>query len=120
MNILIVDDNQNVAEALVKLLSKMGHTAHSAYSGKAALNSPPEPDFAFLDMDLGDMSGFELALKMKKEGKFARTKLVALTGSNGPESVNRASRSGFAGYLVKPVGVAELNRLFNDEAEKVI
>src|SRR5207253_6331695 len=67
--ILVVDDNVDSADSLSMLLSASGHTVTKAYTGQggidAAISNPP--DLAILDIGLPDMTGFDLAHRLRGE-----------------------------------------------------
>jgi CheY-like chemotaxis protein len=102
--ILVVDDNVDSADSLSLLLTACGHAVTKAYTGEggiaAALLAPP--DLAILDIGLPDMSGFDLALRLRAEPATSRTVLVALSGWGQMIDRQRSASAGFAHHLVKP------------------
>ncbi len=108
--LLVVDDNRAIADALTLLLTKSGHTVDTAYDGLTALEVATrfQPTIAILDIGLPDMSGYELARRLRKQKGFSKGKLVALTGYGAKEDRLRAKQAGFAEHLAKPI---ELNDL---------
>ena len=110
--ILIVDDNHDAADALTRLVNKMGHDARACYSGTEAINAGDfGPDFIFMDIDLGDTSGYDVAKTISLDRRFSKTKLVALTGYSQEEDKQRAYQAGFHYHLSKPVGSADLDKI---------
>ena len=108
--ILVVDDNDDAAQAIAALLELEGHTVRTAASAREALDVIAEfaPDVAFLDIGLPDLNGYELALAIRASPRFAKMRLVALTGyGRGPDR-ELAAQAGFDKHLVKP---AELEAL---------
>ena len=67
--VLIADDNRDGAETLGMLLSLSGHEVFLAHSGKEALNVAKEqrPDVAVLDIGMPDLSGYEVAQRIRLE-----------------------------------------------------
>ncbi|CAG1018666.1 two-component system, sensor histidine kinase [Burkholderiaceae bacterium] len=102
--ILVVDDNVDSADSLSLLLTACGHAVVKAYTGEegiaAALRSPP--DLAILDIGLPDMSGFDVANRLRAEPPTAHTVLVALSGWGQGVDRQRSAQAGFAHHLVKP------------------
>jgi signal transduction histidine kinase/CheY-like chemotaxis protein len=102
--ILVVDDNVDSADSLGLLLGACGHVVAKAYTGQrgleAALAQPP--DLAILDLGLPDMSGFDLAARLRAEPATAHTVLVAISGWGQPVDRQRSAQAGFAHHLVKP------------------
>ena len=107
--ILIVEDNEDVREAVRMLLETEGHVVHTVESGQAALEaaSHGEPDVVLLDIGLPDIDGYEVARRLR--AKFGTAiRLIALTGYGQPDDRRRVIEAGFDGHLVKPVNPDEL------------
>ena len=107
--VLVVDDNQDAADALVEALDASGHAVLAAYDGPSALDAAARtrPDAAFLDIGLPLMDGYELARRMR-ELLGPDVKLVALTGYGQEHDRAQSRAAGFDEHLVKPV---ELDRI---------
>jgi signal transduction histidine kinase/CheY-like chemotaxis protein len=107
--ILLVDDNVDFALSLSFLLQEMGHTVCVAHNATEALDAAIEfdPDFAFLDIGLPVVDGYELARRLQALLK-ADIPLVAISGWGQEEDRRRAKEAGFAWYLVKPVGLESI------------
>jgi len=107
--ILVVDDNEAAANSLVKLLKLKGHEATASYSGTDALVSVKEyaPRIVILDIGLPDMSGYEVAATMRKEG-FAG-KIVALSGYGQQEDRERSRDAGCDEHFIKPMSITRLD-----------
>ena len=113
MRILIVDDNQDGANALADMIGELGHTVTTAYDGSNAiiLLENENFDLAFLDLGLPDKSGVEVALTISKKVLNDRIKLVALTGLSRQQDKFITKAAGFAEHLVKPIKFKDLIRL---------
>jgi len=111
--ILVVDDNVDAAESLAVLLRHWGHEARTAHDGREAVAAAREfaPDTALLDIALPDMTGYELAGRLRTEGGMDGAPLIAMTGYGQPADRQRSAEAGFRVHLVKPVDPAELRRL---------
>ncbi len=116
--ILVVDDNADSADSLSMLLSACGHKVTKAYTGRggieAAISNPP--DLAILDIGLPDMSGFDLATRLRGEARTAHTVLVALSGWGQKVDRQRSASAGFAHHLVKPADPAAVLELIQSSA----
>src|SRR5215470_120994 len=110
LRVLVVDDNLDAAEALALLLRLRNHEVHVALDGVNALAEAEahRPHVAFLDIDLPDMNGYELARRLRAEPGQSGLRLVALTGHTQVEGPNLALAAGFDALLIKPVGLEEL------------
>lgn len=110
--VLVVDDNQEAAEGLGKLLTLRGHEVKLAYGGADAIDAAKRetPHIILLDIGLPDMDGYEVAQNLRKDETPAA--LIALTGYGQEEDKQRAMSSGFDYHLTKPVGLAEIESIF--------
>jgi PAS domain S-box-containing protein len=104
LRILCVDDDEQVARSLVKLLQAMGHETRMALEGESALHlaSGWKPDLVILDLSMPGMSGDVLARKLRAEAHASPPVLVALTGW-ALEDDGRVHAAGFQRYFMKPV-----------------
>jgi CheY-like chemotaxis protein len=102
--ILVVDDNQDAADALVEALRAHGLAASVAYDGPSALETAARvrPEVAFLDIGLPVMDGYELARRLR-DLLGRGVKLVALTGYGQDRDRALSRAAGFDEHLVKPM-----------------
>lgn len=113
--ILIVDDDAGAADALAALLQSMGYgDARVAYTGATALSLAGEfvPTVALVDLELPDMSGYQLARRLSQHPQLHVLRLIALTADSEHPRRELAREAGVERYLTKPVGPAELAELF--------
>ncbi|WP_250475617.1 ATP-binding protein [Caballeronia sp. GAFFF1] len=108
--ILVVDDNRDAAESLAAVLEVQGNTVSVASDAAAALTVLDNGyfDAAVLDIGLPDMSGYELARRIRSKMGGARLTLIALTGWGQQEDKTKAFDAGFDVHFTKPVDVDEL------------
>jgi CheY-like chemotaxis protein len=116
LRILIVNEDMRSADLLKRTLHELGYfTTFTAYSARRALVAARDfsPAVALLDLELPDMSGYQLARKMRShlQGCIRRMPLLAIAERLvfGDAELTRAA--GFVGCLTKPVLPAELNRM---------
>jgi signal transduction histidine kinase len=111
--ILLVDDNEDYAVSLATVLGTMDHEVRVAHDGAAGLAIAKEfkPGFAFLDIGMPKMSGFELARRLRAAPETTGTILVAVTGFSQPSDREEGRRAGFDGFLVKPVEIDRLKEI---------
>ncbi len=113
--ILIVDDDVDAADALASLLQSQGHgDARVAYSGATALALAVEfvPTVLLVDLELPDMSGYDVARHLSQHPQLQNLRLIALTANSEHPGRERAREAGIERYLIKPVGSADLDELF--------
>jgi len=109
LNVLVVDDNRDTAQAEAMLLKMYGHRVTLAHDGRSALELFEEikPDAVLLDIGLPVINGYDVAAKLRERG-YANTLLIAVSGYGQTEDRERSKRAGFNHHLVKPVDVREL------------
>lgn len=110
--ILVVDDNRNAAMALTELLNLRGCQARAATSGGEALAAASETAFdaILLDLDLPDITGYEVASRLR-QSTTSQPLLVAVSGFGDEQARERSRKSGIDHHLVKPVEIDELLRV---------
>ena len=111
--VLVVDDNVQAADSLVKLMNKIGARAEAVYSGKDALAHPGLCDFDVILLDIGmpHMDGYEVIRALRARG-IPPPPVIALTGYGLREDKQKALDAGFSAHLTKPVGIKELSEAF--------
>jgi CheY-like chemotaxis protein len=113
--ILIVDDDVNAADALASLLQSTGYgDTRVAYTGATALALAVEfiPTVVLVDLELPDMSGYEVARHLSQHPQLQTLRLIALTADSEHPGRELAREAGVERYLIKPVGSADLAELF--------
>jgi CheY-like chemotaxis protein len=119
--ILIVDDDVSAADTLASLLQLTGYgDARVAYTGASALALAVEfvPTVALVDLELPDMSGYELARQLSQHPQLQTLRLIALTADSEHPGRELAREAGVERYLIKPVGSAELAELFTEKSSR--
>ena len=105
LRVLVVDDNEDVAEMTAEMLKMYGHEALTAGDGPSALSlaESERPDVVLLDLGLPGMHGIDVAecIVAKSGGKTPL--LIAVSGYGRPEDRERSRRAGCEHHLVKPV-----------------
>jgi PAS domain S-box-containing protein len=108
--ILIVEDNPDVATSLSSLLQLNGMQVTVVSDGDAALRLFKQRSFnvVLLDLGLPQMSGFEVCQKLRALPRGKRTLMVAISGWGQDSDRQRSAAAGFDAHWVKPVDVQEL------------
>ena len=108
--LLLVEDHIDAAEMLILLLEAHGHSATTVPSGAAALEALEDQtvEIVLSDIGLPDMSGYQLAQRIRAEERWSDLRLVALTGFGQAADRKRAMEAGFDAHLTKPVTVEEI------------
>lgn len=107
-HVLIVDDEEDFRETLVKRLKKRNLNVWGAESGPKALDLMDKLDFdvVVLDVKMPGVDGIETLREMKT--KKPLTEVVLLTGHGSMESGIEGMKLGAFDYLMKPVNIDEL------------
>ena len=109
--VLVVDDNEDSAEYLARLLRLAGHQVEVAYNGMCALARVRayRPDIVLCDLGLPELSGFDFARVIRREQPRS-VRLVAISGYSQPEDVRRSLEAGFDAHVAKPARPADIER----------
>nr|WP_218062998.1 response regulator transcription factor [Arthrobacter sp. SDTb3-6] len=102
---LIVEDDDAVASALLAAVGSAGHQAARVFRGSDALLRHHGADMVLLDLGLPDMDGLDVLRKLRQ---VTLAPVIILTARDDERSVVRGLRLGADDYLVKPVKLAEL------------
>jgi two-component system, sensor histidine kinase len=110
--ILLVEDDDNVREALRRILTLDGHLVEVARDGPEGveLALATAPEVAFIDIGLPGLDGYEVGQRIRA-GLGSRVLLVALTAHGLEEDRRRSTEAGFDAHLVKPASYEDLTRI---------
>jgi PAS domain S-box-containing protein len=111
--VLVVDDNSDAADSLGMLLEMNGYSVSVGHSGEEALQMARQtrPNAMILDIGMPDMTGYEVARRIRAERWGGEMYLIAATGWGQQEDKARAIASGFDHHLTKPVDPDEVQKL---------
>jgi two-component system, OmpR family, response regulator len=116
--VLIVDDEEDFVETIVKRLRDRGLEVEGVTSGKAALNAVEEKDYdvIILDVKMPGMDGIETLRHIKK--KRPLTEVIMLTGHGSVESGIQGLQLGAYNYVMKPVPLNDLLKQMTQAYER--
>lgn len=111
--ILVVDDNADAADTLALLLTQLGHTTQIELDSSAVLDAARGfvPDIVFLDLNMPQLSGYDVAGLLRNEPALASTFIAAVSGWGTDEHRARSRVAGMDAHLTKPFMVDEVNAL---------
>ena len=100
--ILIVDDEADLVETCVRVLSRRGFTCLRAYAGRAglALIDEEQPSIVLTDLSLPDIDGFTILRHARAQSPSIPG--ILMTAYNSPGTIERASDAGARACLAKP------------------
>jgi DNA-binding response OmpR family regulator len=105
--VLVVEDDEDIAQALQRSLRMEGYEVRVAGDGEAALEQAASflPDLVVLDLGLPKLDGIEVARRLRAESDVP---ILVLTARDALESRVQGLDSGADDYLVKPFERQEL------------
>jgi two-component system response regulator MprA len=107
MRVLIVEDDPRVRSSLDRALRAHGYVTETASTGAEGLAmASGAPDAIVLDVNLPDISGFEVCRALRRRGE--RTPVLMLTARDAVEDRVEGLDAGADDYLVKPFALTEL------------
>jgi signal transduction histidine kinase len=111
--ILVVEDQEDAASSLARLLRLWGHHVKLAHCGHEALAVAEgfRPEAAIVDIGMPEMDGYEVARCLRLKPHCRATVLVAMTGYGRDEDRRRAADAGFNFHMTKPVDLDSLRLL---------
>lgn len=109
MKILVVDDEQDICEILQYNLETEGYEVVTANSAEEALELPLQ-DFGLilLDVMMGEMSGFQLARRLKENPETAQVAIIFITALDGEDNTVKGLNIGADDYIAKPLSMKEV------------
>ncbi len=118
VRILIVDNDTRSSLSLELMLHVSGYSeTRIASCGRAALTTAAtfRPSVVLLELDLLDMSAYDVARLMREQAQCDDLRLIALTSSREHTDRELARVAGFERYLLKPVATPELSRVLQSQ-----
>ncbi len=108
--VLVADDKATSRELIRAVLEQLRHTVLEASDGAEAVRTAREilPDLIILDLHMPELDGFGVLAELRRDEKFARMPIIALTASAMDGDRERALSACFSGYIAKPVGLSVL------------
>jgi CheY-like chemotaxis protein len=121
LRVLIVDDHRATANTLTSLVGLWGHDVRCAYDGVTGLSlaAALQPDVLLLDMLMPNVSGFEVAMQMRRQTRLKDCFIVAVTGRTDVNHYSRCYDAGVDLVLIKPVTPSHLQTILMLETQQV-
>jgi len=109
-NILIVEDDIDIANGISEFLSPKGYQLDFAYNGKQALHHLDQQsyDLVLLDINLPFVNGFDVCHSLI-QNKLAKLPVIMMSARGETTDILKGFESGAWDYLVKPFSFAELS-----------
>lgn len=109
MRILVVDDEQDICEILQYNLETEGYEVVTANSAEEALGLPlQEFGLILLDVMMGEMSGFQMARRLKDNTATAQIPIIFITALDSEDNLVKGLNIGADDYIAKPLSMKEV------------
>ncbi|MCX6112630.1 MAG: response regulator [Proteobacteria bacterium] len=112
MNILVIEDEKIISNAITRVLTSSGHNVHTLNDGFNVISKIQEinPSMVFLDVKMPGRSGLDVLKEIKEFSK--NIKVVMMSGYTSPENIETAVKLGANDFLKKPFDdIFELQRI---------
>ncbi|WP_244818685.1 response regulator [Caballeronia sp. Lep1P3] len=111
--VLVVDDFIDTADAISMVLDFSGFDTNAVYGGQPAIDATRrwQSQIVLLDIWMPDMSGLEVAARLRANEKTSETMLIAHSAAAGERDLERAKQAGFDAFCAKPTDAAALGPL---------
>ncbi len=108
MNILVVEDERNLADAIVRIVSDAGFNCEAVYDGNAGLNSAESGlyDAVIMDVMLPGMDGIQIVRELRHQGN--SIPVLMLTARTSTSDKVAGLDAGADDYMTKPFEAPEL------------
>jgi len=102
--VLVVDDIMYVVKSISRILRSNGYFVITALNGEEAIKKfdKYKPDLITIDQNLPDMTGLELAEKIKKYKEGEKVKIIFVSAVQEKGEIKTIIGSGINNYILKP------------------
>ncbi len=116
--ILVIDDYIELANGLANWLRRLGSNVEVAFDGSRGIAAAEtfRPNLMLIDIGLPDITGYEVAERIRSKAWGKKMTLVAITAHKLGEERSRIRTSGFDAYLVKPLVYKQVQSLLTKYA----
>ena len=109
MKILVVDDEQDICEILQYNLETEGYEVVTTNSAEEAFKqSLQDYSLILLDVMMGEMSGFQMARKLKNDPATAHIPIIFITALDNEDNLVKGLNIGADDYIAKPLSMKEV------------
>lgn len=108
--VLVIEDEQNIVEAISFILSRDGWDVKTHANGHDALDAvrARSPDLIILDVMLPGKSGFDILHEIRNDSEFGHTPVLMLTARGQLKDREMAERAGASQFMTKPFSNSEV------------
>ncbi|MBF0545551.1 MAG: response regulator [Candidatus Riflebacteria bacterium] len=123
--VLVIEDNEDNMCLITFILHKNGYETVWAENGKKGLELAikENPEFIILDIQLPDISGFEVLALIRQSEKHHIVPIIAMTSYAMSGDREKLLRAGCTGYIEKPIDpetvMGEIQRIVGEHRENI-
>jgi PAS domain S-box-containing protein len=116
--VLVVDDNRDSATSMAIMLRLLGNEVRTAHDGIEAVEAAESyrPEVVLMDVGMPRQNGYDATRRIRERPWGAKLTVVALTGWGQEGDRLQSRQAGCDGHLVKPVTLADLEKLLTELA----
>jgi len=117
MNLLIIDDNTDITDAISLFAESQGYSCLVSNDGKegSELAKKENVDLILLDITMPEFSGYDVLNTLKDDDNFDMKKIVVITASNLDNSAaSKIEAFGIFKLVRKPISLDSLKDIFNE------
>ncbi|MDO5647441.1 response regulator transcription factor [Paracoccus sp. (in: a-proteobacteria)] len=109
-NILVIEDEDNIAVALDFLLTREGHSHERIATGAGAVDKIRElhPDLVLLDVMLPEVSGYQIVQDVRADDGLSDVRVLMMTARGSQVERRKGMALGADGFIAKPFELSEL------------
>ncbi|MFH1379169.1 MAG: response regulator [bacterium] len=121
MKILMIDDDQLLADLVKERLDSEGFEVCVAFDGLSGIECmiKESPDLILLDIMMPGIDGYEVCKKLKESPATASLPIVFVSARNAQEDIDKAFKLGADDYIVKPFDTLSLGKRLNSVYKKI-
>lgn len=115
MNILVIDDNKDITDAILLFAESQSHSCEISNDGREGCNLAKKENFdlILLDIAMPEFSGYDVLNTLKKDSNFDMKKIVVITASNLDSLASEKIESlGIFKLVKKPISLDSLQDIF--------
>jgi len=109
----IIDDDQEMTEAISLMLRLLDCESTSFYDARSAVDrlaAGIRPDLVLLDINFPEVSGMDMLEYLRRSEKWKDLPVIMLSSETADTVVDEAIAKGANGYIMKPVSLDELQK----------
>ena len=118
--ILVIDDEQNIRQSIVKILEYEGYHPLEAENGRLGIQFAKEhlPDLIICDIFMPETNGYEVLVELRNDPLTATVPFIFLTAKTSQKDVRYGMKLGADDYLTKPFDTEDLIEAIESRLER--